>query len=216
RRLTITDPQFNTTDVWLDADGRGTQFISEPGNYTVVASAVDVNGNPGSKTVTLRVRDRNHAPTISSSPVTAVAAGDTYQYNLLPSDPDGDALTYAVAFGPSGLEIDNAGHVRWVTTGVPVGSYDVDLRVVDEFGAAKDQPYTLRVTTDAGTPTVALRYSANPAAVNSTVTIWVDADDDLGVVSRTLTVGGQNVTLGPDYSGQVTVTTVGVLTVEAT
>ncbi|MBA7583751.1 hypothetical protein ES708_25699 [subsurface metagenome] len=74
---------------------------------------------------------QNHAPIITSSPVTAMTVGETYVYDVEATDPDGDTLTYSLTVKPTGMAIDPAtGLIKWTPTAK--GNYAVVVKVSDE------------------------------------------------------------------------------------
>jgi len=85
----------------------------------------------------------NHAPKISSTPVTTTAMSALYTYDVEASDMDGDTLTYGLTFSPMGMTIDpSTGVIQWIPDAI--GNYDVTLQVSD--GESFDtQSFTLAV-----------------------------------------------------------------------
>jgi RHS repeat-associated protein len=83
-------------------------------------------------------------PVFTSTPLKAVAVGQTYAYTLAATDPDGDPLTYTVVSGPAGLSPpDDAHRITWTPT--TAGVYAVRLRVSDGRGGVAEQPFDLTV-----------------------------------------------------------------------
>ncbi len=58
----------------------------------------------------------NRAPVVTSQPAFSTGVGQSYQYNIAATDPDGDLLTYTVSEGPPGLTVSPAGRVGWTAT----------------------------------------------------------------------------------------------------
>jgi len=87
----------------------------------------------------------NHAPVITTSPITEAVMGIAYLYNVDATDPDGDALTYSLTTNPSGMIINsNNGVIDWIPTAE--GDYPVGVEVSD--GALSDtQNFTITVKT---------------------------------------------------------------------
>jgi RHS repeat-associated protein len=86
----------------------------------------------------------NHPPTITSNPLTQVTLGTTYRYYPTGTDPDGDALTYSLANGPSGMSVDPVtGLIAW--TPQALGSVGLSLRVSDGRGGSAKQSFTITV-----------------------------------------------------------------------
>ena len=86
----------------------------------------------------------NQAPVITSAPVTSVTLGDTYNYPVEASDPNGDDLTYSLATNPStDMSIDeNSGVINWTPTAI--GSYEVTVEVSDG-SESTTQSFTITV-----------------------------------------------------------------------
>jgi RHS repeat-associated protein len=89
----------------------------------------------------------NHNPFFTSVPVIRARTGSTYSYSLAAFDRDGDALTFTVLAGPSGLNIDTENNAIW--TPFSSGVYPVRLKVTDGRGGSAIQPYVILVE---GTP----------------------------------------------------------------
>jgi RHS repeat-associated protein len=163
------------------------------GSVTVVVGAVDPDGLGGAQRFTLQVVAANDAPVVTSSPVTTALTGSSYRYDLQAQDPNGDALSYELLSGPEGMTVDAFGRVRWTPT--EVGSTAVEIAVRDVYGATTTQAFTVTAGADNVAPEVAVFPSLFPADVGQTVSVFVSATDNVGVVSRTLTFDGNPVPL---------------------
>jgi RHS repeat-associated protein len=84
-------------------------------------------------------------PSITSTPRTNIRLGDTYQYAVLASDPNGDPLTFSLPTAPGGMTIDPAGLVTWQPTSAQFGSNQVQVRVDDGRGGFATQTFTINV-----------------------------------------------------------------------
>ena len=60
----------------------------------------------------------NQAPEILSSPPLAALIGQSYEYPIIATDPDGNSLVYTLVAGPDGSSMDTNGLVTWVPTAV--------------------------------------------------------------------------------------------------
>jgi len=87
----------------------------------------------------------NHAPTITSTPITTVTVDDLYVYDVNATDPDGNTLTYSLTANPTGMTINSAtGLINWTPTFVQIGDHNVTVKVSD--GSLNDaQPFTITV-----------------------------------------------------------------------
>ena len=85
---------------------------------------------------------------ILSEPVTEAVAGQTYRYDLLAADGDGDGLSYELTAAPEGIAIDTLGRIRWQPTAEHEGVVSISVTVLDEGGALATQEYDLTVLVD--------------------------------------------------------------------
>jgi hypothetical protein len=69
--------------------------------------------------------DVNHAPVITSIPVTSATKGQPYSYNVAATDSDGDILTYSLTTKPTGMSIN----ISWTPTST--GDYNVSVKASD-------------------------------------------------------------------------------------
>ena len=95
--------------------------------------------------VTLLAQE-NTPPFFSSIPNLSAAIGSTYQYTATATDPDGDALTYALRIAPSGMTIDAAqGVLTWTPAADQSGTHRVQLEATDGRGGTALQTFTIRI-----------------------------------------------------------------------
>lgn len=173
-----------------------TPVAGDEGSRIVTIAVLDPLGAKAVQTFALEVR-ANGAPTIVSSPITGSSAGSLYRYDVRAVDPDGDALTHALAVAPAGMTIDGNGRIMWkVPTNQPTNQpIPITVVVRDPLGAEAVQTFSITVRPDDQAPKVSLGYSTNLANTGDVVRFQVYATDDVGVVSTALTVGGQAVAL---------------------
>lgn len=89
--------------------------------FTYQASDGELNSNEA--TVTITVTSSNAAPEITSNPNAGAVEGQAYTYNVQATDPDGDAVSYALDVGPEGMSIDPVtGEVSWLPQAPYIGS----------------------------------------------------------------------------------------------
>jgi hypothetical protein len=160
----------------------------QTGTFRVSIGAQDPLGAFGEQTFLIHVV-ANSQPTITSTPGTAATTGDTYRYDVVATDPDGDSLTYELTSSPPGMSINDRGRITWNTAGV-FGTASVGVRVQDGRGGIATQTFNVNVTADQTAPQAAAILTPNPAPLGSEVTIQVMATDNVGVQSVTLTVNG--------------------------
>ena len=88
---------------------------------------------------------KNHAPVITSLPITAAVTDEFYIYDVKAKDPDGNFLAYSLKTYPEGMSINSAtGEISWTPTYKQVGNHPVKFEVTD--GAASvSQSFAIRV-----------------------------------------------------------------------
>jgi len=86
----------------------------------------------------------NHSPVITLITDASIILGETFSYNVIATDPDGDTLIYSLTTKPSGMTIDSTiGTITWTPTAT--GSYNVTVEVSD--GELNDiQTFTITVS----------------------------------------------------------------------
>ncbi len=123
-----------------------TPTLEQSGEQQVILEVIDGNGGSDQQAFTLLVTlPSNGAPRITSTPVTSVALGTTYAYQVTATDPDQDPLTYSLVAGPAGMTQDaDSGLMTWDTPNAcSEGQFDITTRVTDPRGAGDEQTFTL-------------------------------------------------------------------------
>ena len=94
--------------------------------------------------------DINHAPEITSDPVTSATKDQPYSYDVHATDPDvGDTMTYSLTTKPTGMTINSStGLISWTPTSI--GDYDVIVEVSDNGSPvlSDTQSFTINVDND--------------------------------------------------------------------
>jgi hypothetical protein len=144
---------FNT------ATGRlsGTPAAGNVGSFANIAISVSDGAATASlPAFTISVVATNVAPSISGTPPTTVTAGQAYSFTPAASDPDGQALTFAIVNKPSWASFNaTTGRVNGTPTAAQVGSYsNVSISVSDGAAQASLVPFTIRVVAANGAPTI--------------------------------------------------------------
>ncbi len=91
----------------------------------------------------------NRSPEIKSVPVETATVGVDYTYNVVATDPDGDALTYSLVTEPPGMLIGaGSGKITWTPPiDATVGDeFDVTVQVKDEEGLSDTQDFTITIS----------------------------------------------------------------------
>ena len=138
-----------TDEIIIDSSNVDTNVV---GTYLVTYNVEDSSGNWAiTKIRTVYVvssTPTNHAPEITSSPVTSVTEGNNYYYDVDAEDDENDDLTYSLTEdSPDWLDINpNTGEI---TGTAPLVSsteyYTVTVEVSDGNGGFDTQTYTLKV-----------------------------------------------------------------------
>lgn len=88
----------------------------------------------------------NSAPTISGQPAGAVLVGQTYSFQPVANDADGDSLTFTATGLPAWASLDSrTGRVSGTPTAADVGAYNVTITVSDGEATASVGPFTITV-----------------------------------------------------------------------
>ncbi|MBI3249129.1 MAG: VCBS repeat-containing protein [Deltaproteobacteria bacterium] len=171
--------QINASDLAvmdLNSDGKPDVIVSHQGRHGNLLTVLLNNAESGrlcthtdsftykandggrdsnTATVSLKIRPVNHAPVITSTPVTQADTRRPYFYDVEAGDSDGGLLTFALATAPFGMKIDpDTGVIRWLPASSQAGNYAVTVRVYDEEGLFDEQSFTLTVTQRVTVPNV--------------------------------------------------------------
>ena len=119
------------------------------GNFSFSLQARSLNGLIATQSWTVTVAAStvpNQLPDIVSEPVTAATINQAYRYDVRAVDPDGQAITYALAAGPTGMRIDaQTGTLLWVPQTAPATPVAVRVTATDERGGRDEQSFQIRV-----------------------------------------------------------------------
>ena len=201
----------------MSIDGAGliswTPNSAQVGDNTVTAEVSDGRGGLDSQSfvVTVTEAQANRGPQVTSVPATFTKEGREYSYQMVATDPDGDALNYALINGPAGMAVDAAGLLTW-TVGAE-GEYPVTLRV-DDAQAFVDQDWTLTVLPAS---TFDIYVSVDPVPlVGEPFTVSVTPINAAGPVVGAIDVAGQILMLDDELQATTTVDTPGDYTLSLT
>gem|GEM_PF-4996958 len=148
------------------------------GAHTFGARVTDAQGHTDDGTFKITVVAQNRAPQLAAQAEASIPQGAVFSRTMVATDPDGDAITFAVSSAPPGVTISGA-NVTWPTTGVAVGDYTITVKASDPAGLFDAKRFTVKVTP-----------SAAPVAVDDTYSTRL---------GQTLTVPAPGV-LGNDFS----------------
>ena len=107
----------------INANGAIYWANPQPGRYPYTLVVTD---NKGARTTQQGVLLVDGPPQFVSQPIVSATVGQAYIYTAKAEDPNGDAITYRLAQGPTGMSLDPAsGVVRWTPTAA--GTHTIDL-----------------------------------------------------------------------------------------
>ncbi len=118
---------FNTTTgafAW-------TPTYTQAGNYSVTFTVSD-GSLTDSETIAITVANVNRAPILAALNPQTVIAGQTLNFTVSATDPDGDALTYSAPSLPAGATFDtSSGNFAWTPTDAQTGTVNVVFSASD-------------------------------------------------------------------------------------
>ncbi len=234
-KLIATDPDNNALTYSITQNPGGATITPVDTNSDGKADFANVtwtptSGQTGLKNFTVKADDgsqfqtqffqvfvaTNSAPTISTISPRTIATDETLRLDIPGNDTDGDPLTYTLVTGPSGMTVDATTGRLTYKSSQAASAQTVTVRATDPYGAFANANFSLTVTQDTTAPVVQIVFDNNPVAVGSDARIRVYATDNVGVTSRTLTVGGRNVAVDADGWATVRVSALGAVAVSAT
>jgi hypothetical protein len=176
----------------LNDDGQFsfTPTDAQVGEHEITAAVSDGDRN-ASTYFRIMVRGQNRTPTITSTPTTSAVDGQSYQYAVVASDPDGDALSFTLTSSPQGMTIQGtSGAISWTPGAHQTGDRAVTVRATDPSGAFDEQEYTVEVLASADRVAPVVKLTAPSASmVDTEVVILAAAFDDLAVTRVAWYVG---------------------------
>ena len=134
----------------FDLNSRTGRIVAEglgEGLYTLQVQATDLSGAVAEQThvVTVTPAD-NLAPVFETEAPGTVVGGETYRYDPVATDPDGDAVVYLLSRSQPGMTIDGVtGSIRWTPSLDAVGVYSAEVTALDTRGASSRQYFLIEV-----------------------------------------------------------------------
>ncbi len=134
----------------FDLNPRTGRIVAEglaEGLYTLPVRAIDLSGAVAEQThvVTVTPAD-NLAPVFETEAPGTVVGGQTYRYDPVATDPDGDAVVYLLSRSQPGMTIDGVtGSIRWTPSPDAVGVYSAEVTALDTRGASSRQYFLIEV-----------------------------------------------------------------------
>ncbi|WP_415882126.1 Ig-like domain-containing protein [Neptuniibacter sp. QD34_54] len=121
--------------------------IQENQVHTVVVRAVDARGAASIQSFGIAVNavaESNTFPEIVSIPQSPAFIGETYTYEVIARDVDGDSLTYSLESPPTGMTLSDTGLLQWQPVEEQLGDHAIVIAVSDGKSIVT-QSYTLAV-----------------------------------------------------------------------
>ena len=189
---------------------------AQVGTHSVVVVATTDTGARSEQHFVVEVAELPVAPTITSEPVTTAVLQGLYFYDVDGADFGlRERLTYSLVSAPPGMQIDpTTGVIQWIAD--HLGTELVTVRVTDAGGFFQEQQFAIEVSEDTTAPLVTVTASAERITSGVTVTLSVQASDDVLVTSYALTVNGQPVALDGENQATYTATAPGLYSAIAT
>jgi Putative Ig domain len=133
--------------------GGGGGATSSPSSSALVQgstsnSSSGSGGVTGGSTTGNGVGVSDDTPTITGEPDPAVTAGDSYEFQPVASDPQGERLTFSVVNLPSWAQFDTStGRLSGIPGAADIGTYqDILIRVSDSRATGSLPPFVIEVT----------------------------------------------------------------------
>ena len=118
------------------------------GVHTFSARVTDAGGRTDDGTFKITVVAQNRAPQLAALADVSLARGVTFTRTLTAYDPDGDAITYSLVSGPTGMTLSGA-TLSWPTTTASPGDFAVSVKASDPAGLFDAKRFTIKVTPSA-------------------------------------------------------------------
>ena len=88
----------------------------------------------------------NAKPVITSDPSSATTT-NSFSYQVIATDPDGDDLTFRLEGAPDGMSINQTtGKIDWMFDAAESGNFNVTIVVEDGFGGQASQQFELNLS----------------------------------------------------------------------
>lgn len=173
-------------------------LANQLGTHPVTVRVADPDGLGAERSFAVVVVEGNRPPLLGAMSDAVIPGGVPFARTLTASDPDGDALTFALRSGPEGLTLTGT-LLAWTPTAAQVGTFVVAVEVRDAHGATAAGEFRLVVPAPAA-PTA--RDDTYEVVLGQTLTVPA-----AGVLANDASVDGSPITaqqLTPPDKGSVT------------
>ena len=100
------------------------------GVYELTFGVQDTSGARGTADALVQILNVNRPPSFPTTAASQLLAGALFTLPVGATDPDGDALTFAITDLPSGASFDSStGTFTWTPVGAQAGRYDIPVTV---------------------------------------------------------------------------------------
>ncbi|WP_373694403.1 putative Ig domain-containing protein [Geobacter sp.] len=158
-----------------------TPATDQAGTQNVIVT-VTAGGQTATQTFTITVSNQvvNKAPVVTSQPVTTAYKDGYYYYQVVASDPNGDAVSYSLTTRPSGMTINaTTGIIYWRPGST--GTYSVTVKASDPSGLSTSQSFKVSVVERPSNSSPRITSTAVTKAVVDTLYSYdVNATDSNG------------------------------------
>ncbi|MCD7898252.1 MAG: PKD domain-containing protein, partial [Planctomycetaceae bacterium] len=215
--------RINGQEVWVNSEGRAAYTFHQPGTYTIEAIVTDKQGATVTRSITVEARAPSydfHITTVWHTAPERPWAGYTATFGIETNNPQGIASRTLTI---NGQNIDLTAWGQGTFTFPADGTYTIVATATDIYGNTATHTSTIivgeggQVVEDTTPPVVTIRHDAPDVIQAGTeVAFTVDATDDRGIASRTLSVNGRDVALDSNGHGRFVFTEPGTYTIIAT
>ena len=155
------------------------------GLVPVIVTVADQEGAQASLSFDVQVIDpaNNNPPTITSDPRDRIQFGQRLLHQVEANDADGDALTYTLVSGPTGMTMDAGGLIDWTPTAAQVSTtaYNFTIKVSDPSNASHEKAFPITVTNTAENRAPAFTTNPKTNLVAGNIYVYqANADDPDG------------------------------------
>ena len=191
---------YTTSDSYSKHMMIGKAAYSDSGNYTIRSVVTAASGQTSTDELYLEVIPTdagNSLPVITSSPLTEINESQSYSYQIVATDADGDSISYSLTQSPAWISISSSGLISGVAPSVTSDyTYGLTARVSDGNGfVTQSFSLTVKDTNQAGDTTAPFITISNPSngATYNTNTIRLSISTN-EIVSRAWYVISGNAT----------------------
>ena len=185
--LSVSAPAF----VGLIDNGGGSGTLqanpgfADAGDYTVTVTATDATGLSNSQTFVLHVTNVNRPPLLVPIGARTVNEGETLSFLVSATDPDGDALSFALANAPTGATLSDNGDgtalFNWTPGFTQAGNFQPIISVTDSgVPMASDSEQVTLTVGDVNRPPLLAPIGARTVNEGETLSFLVSATDPDG------------------------------------